>query len=220
MFRADVITEDIHFIEPKLSLLLQNDNSDFKNEILVAKKRVAAWLKSQRLLLRKVCLPYSLTIDTTSTSDDNVERTRLVVQVAIANIITSDSTFTLYGTNDSGTTLVSVGTLKVPASSSGDFTFSFHEPYKRYKVTCDQTITSTIFLTEISFELPVVYFTLGVIMGGLSMGTDSIWSEKATEYDDKAYAILNEFSFGYDDDDDGDYDDNEKYQTSETTLKA
>lgn len=218
MFRADVITDDIYSYEPKLIQFIQDGNSDFKNEISKGKERCIAWLKSKRFLLRKLCLPLDLTIDTITTNDDNVERLRLVVNITVGS--SDDTTYTLYGTNDDGDAYTSIFDLEIPANTTGDVTKSFNTPYKKYKLTLSGLLTATHFLTERSFELPTTYLAIGVIMRSLSMGNDSIWSAKSQEYDDLAFGVLSEFSFGYDKDDDGTYDEDETNTIGEVIVKA
>lgn len=218
MFRADVTTEDILSYEPRLSEYIKEGNSDFSTEIARANDRVTAWLKSKRFLLRKLCLPYNITEGEVTTSDDDTERLRLVIDISSSS--SSDSTITLKGTNDAGETYSTIFTLDIPADTTGETTKAFSKPYKRYLIELVGDITATYFLTERSFELPVIYIAISIIMRSLSMGGDSIWSSKSQEYEDLAFSILQEFSFGYDADDNGSYDNDERYTLNEITVKA
>lgn len=196
---------------------------EYEDFITKAKDVLTSDIKSMGYKLRLLCTP--LTLSTSKSIKDEIERTRLIVDVS-AN--SGEVTLTLSGTNDeSNETWDEVGSIvcgtdaedDVEATGSlGEQTTTFEKIYKYYKLestpTTTGTITYTAYLVERSFELPLIYLSLYLIFASKSKIANDDYYNKTEQYKTLYENILKSNFFSYDSNEDGEADEDEySYQT-------
>lgn len=225
MFRADVIQSDLAGYNKKLDSYVHAGNTDFLAEISKAKDRVIQFLHRKGFRLRSLCIPLAITIDTLTEESDvgsGYARERLRLVINITETPTGTAVFFLKGGNESdGSDLATITTLASLDGKKGEVTTTFQKTYKYYKVSTFQDAVATIELYERTFEEPVIFESLNIVMRSLALGGGSGWIEQAEYWHNEYLSSINEITFGYDKNDDGSYDSkDEGFDIPETKLTA
>lgn len=217
MIESQLTTADINNFRAGLSDLYPGSQTDWSTQITEAWREVVLDIKDMGWNIRKLCKRYSLQASVTktdvfdgaiTTDEDNLQRLRLIINVtAIATTGTGKSvTFALEGTDDDGTTWVSINS-SISVTATGDTTVQFTDCYKKYRLritafTTITTITYSAYLIETTFERLHLYKTLEIIYGVLRALKDDVYETDRQEWAQKYSDKLNTAQFAYDVDDD------------------
>lgn len=168
-----------------------------------AEKWLIARMKNDNVKLRQLMLQLNLTLNTSVEESDEIERLRFVINLSAAPAQTT--TWTLSGSDDE-VTWSTVTTLAFTTAQSGIRSVTFTRPYKYYKLTCSHTVTTLeAFLIETTFDLVLVYVTLGYICNSLRKSSGDVWGELSDAFFNNASEAFSTLVFPKDIDEDGTY---------------
>lgn len=200
--------EDIIRVENVLQSYLFNEEIDFSAKISEAKTILISDLRNRSKKLKWLNVPLSIPADGTSSDKDEIERSRIVVDVTA---LTDYATITISGSNSETSTFTDIQTIAI--IELGETTFLLDKIYSYYKASFAGTITATVELVETVWELPLTYLSISLIYQALQSLVDDNYSDKAKHYYDKYVAFLESAVYGYDWNDDGDITEGEQQTT-------
>ena len=204
MLKTYVTHERIVEFEPRVADYLASAQSDYTTIIAKAKEVLTQDLRSNRLELKKLCVPLSLQASTSETtsatgskSDEDTAERRIWVVTVTANGDTE--TFTLQGTNDdSSETYTDITTLSF--TSTGEDTTLFDDTYKYYRVNYSGTsATYSSELVEESFYLAHIYKSLEMVYSQIQARAGDFWMEKKMQYRELYDTMIKNIIYTYDD---------------------
>lgn len=214
MLRTYVTHSELLKYEPRIDDYLASDQNDYTDIIASAKEILTQDLKSNKLELKKLCVPLVLhtgaetTSDTGVTKEDLIERRFLVLTISA---LSGTATFTFKGTNTQGGT--PDNTIKtVVITETGEYTYIFDEVYKYYSLDYSGTTscTYTAWLVEESFYLAHVYLSLNrIYQQNRHRINGNVWEVKAEYYNQLYETQMRNIVHSYDSDLDGDTDEGE-----------
>ena len=201
MLKSYVVTADLLTFEPMLQDYYRTSQTDFSAILIDAQDILENDIKNRGLLLRNLCKTLPLT-DTVKSSEDEIERTRLVINISA---VTGTATFVFQGTNnESSETWITITTADTMSyTTTGEKNTTFSDTYKYYKITKTGTVTYTASLIERSFDLPKTYLAIGLIFKSFQSLVSDVWEQKAQFYMDKYEESLNRIRYSYDYNEDG-----------------
>ena len=188
---------DLINLEPTLTDYLRSDEVDLGQKIIEAKEELQIKIKNSGMMLRKLCTPLDLT-DATLSDEDVIERTRLVIDTSA---VTDEATFTLEGSADDGDNYTTIKN-DIIVTEIGEYTCTFEDTYKKYRLTKSGTITFTAYLVETTWELPHKYLTLSIIYKALEALKGDFYMDKRLYYEAKFESAFKNATYSYDETDD------------------
>lgn len=224
MLKTYLTHSDIIDYEPRLDDYLGSDQDDYTDIIASAKEILTQDLKSNKLELKRLCVPLVLqesgaqsTSKSGAKSDQDYAERRIWVITATA--IDGTSIFTLKGTNDESNETYTTVTTKV-ITEIGTYTVMFDDVYKYYAVDWSGTsCTYSSELVEESFFLAHLYLSLNRIYETLRANIDDLWERKAAEYMELYQKQITNISHTYDVDLDSNIDDEEINSNIRVTFR-
>jgi len=197
MIESNITNTDISALEPRLVDVLENGTADIDAAITSAYDLLFTFFINSQRKIKRVCKHLDLS---TTAVQDETQRNRLVVTVST---FSSNGTITLYGSNDNST-FTTVTSQAFTAAST--YKKKFYDLYDYYKIaqTNDGTAsTVTSYLVETAFELAHIYLTLAILYREIISKYGSSYQEKADYYLGLYEKTLEDMTYSYDLDDDG-----------------
>ena len=208
MLRSYLTHAELIEREPQLSDYLRDDQINFNTIIDNAKSQLISEMKNRGKELRKLCATFTLT-DATKSDEDEIERTRLFINVSA---ITDNATWVFEGTNDQSSESWTTILNSIQASELGEYTYTFDNTFKYYRLTKNGTVTYTAYLVERSFEQVHLYLALSLVYKSLENLTGDMYGNKAQFYMDLYFDSLETIVYSYDENLDGSVNEDELKQ--------
>jgi hypothetical protein len=215
MIRNYTTDSDLQSYVPNLTNLLWNGQTDFSAQKQSAEIEVmndfikrnykAIYLRND-LMLRNSGTAITSTTSEDLSDEDTITRMRFVVDCKTFTG-TQGKTITLYGSNDSGDTYVSIDSLTI--TETGISSLVITEFYKCYKVTAtvpDGSIDYSAYMTETSYDLLHIFKQLVIILTPLVKDENSTYGLLLAEFKRKYENEWTQLKVYYDSSESGDLD--------------
>ena len=208
--------------EPALDDYLRDDQVNFDDIRLEAYEDMVKDFVDMNLNMRKLCIPLSLktsgavteATNGTITDEDYAQRNRLLIDVTA---LTGTAVFELQGTNDDGTTYVTIKVINksgqtlssIPVTEIGEYVYYSTGFYKKFRLnllSITTTVTFSAELYENLFTLIHRLKTRAKVYQSLMALQGDLWEGKFKQYKEDYKEALVSSRFYYDSNDDEEID--------------
>lgn len=219
MFKLFVEHSDLSGWESKISTYI----ADTTSKISDAEDLIISMLHSNNRMVKQLCVPFNLTINTASTTEEKFERMRLVMEVASADAPATSQSFVLKGRNsDTEDWSEALATITYAKDEYGVKSATFKTVYKYYIAETTSTIVPVqLFLVETTFDILGIYCALWLCYSGLIKTDGDIFTVKSDKYESLFRNLFSSTNFNVDIDESGEYEDDEEVkQVNQSTLSV
>ena len=203
MLKTYVTSARIAEFEPRITDYYATGQTSYTTLVAKAKEVLTQDLRSNRLELKKLCIPLTLQASTSETTsktgsksdEDVIERRIWVVETTAVG---DTETFTLQGTNDtSSETYTTITTQEFTTATES--TTLFDDTYKFYRVNYSGTsATYSSKLIEESFHLAHIYKSLELVFKQMMMRDTDNWGIKMEHYRELYETMMKNIIYSYD----------------------